>query len=146
MINICISLNRKNTRIFVLLMLFCVVGVLALFSAFIAQSYNAKTNEQRVEFIESLGISVISAPVEAKNVTIPQEFGDVYNNYNELQKSAGFNLELYKGCSVTVYTYKVTDSVDDLLVHLIVSQNTVIGGDICSAALGSQMMPLKNME
>ncbi|MCC8016625.1 MAG: DUF4830 domain-containing protein, partial [Clostridiales bacterium] len=32
-----------------------------------------------------------------KSITIPQEFNDAYNDYNEIQKNQGFDLEKYKG-------------------------------------------------
>ena len=46
-----------------------------------------------------------------KTVTIPDEFGEVYERYNELQKRQGFDLYRYRSREAVVYTFPVA-SVD----------------------------------
>ena len=142
MLNITVSLNSKNRKIFCLLCAFCAVAAIYLFCGGFLVSQNGKTNEKRVEYISSVGISVASAPSEVKTVNIPLEFDDVYICYNSVQKKAGFDLLPFAGKQVTLYTYPLlkNDYVAD--VHLIVFKGEIIGGDICGRALGSEMLPL----
>lgn len=107
---------------------------------------NAKTNAQRVSFIKSLGLLPDDNNCENKSVVIPDDFSDVYENYNEVQKSAGYDLSAYKGAKVTVYTYPVgrikQDNTDEYYVNLMVYKGRVIGGDISSRNFYGEMLPL----
>ena len=65
-----------------------------------------------------------------------------------MQKSAGYDLSLYKGCQVTIYTYQINpvqNSAGESVVNLMVYNNKIIGGDISSTALGGYMLPLKQV-
>ena len=80
-----------------------------------------------------------------KQVKIPEEFNDVYSRYNEIQKSQGFDLEQYKGQEVTVYTYSITnyqgyENRDCIYANLLVCNNTLIGGDVCSTSASDGFM------
>ncbi len=110
------------------------------------QDANASTNAQRLRFVENIGCSVISDKPYVKTVTIPEVFSDVYVNYNSLQKSAGYDLTLYKGCEVTVYAYSINPPENysgECVCNLVVYNDRVIGGDISSVALGGFMLPIK---
>ena len=110
---------------------------------------NAKTNADRLIFIKDLGYTVLTDKPTSKTVTIPEVFYDVYGNYNTLQRSAGYDLSLYKGCEVTIYAYKISPPKSysgECSANLIVYNERVIGGDISSAALGGFMLPLKREE
>lgn len=80
-----------------------------------------------------------------KTVTIPLVWGDVYENYNKLQKSQGYDLSLFKGITVTQYTYEVTNYPTDevVLVHLLVYDGVIIGADVMSTAANGFMQGLK---
>jgi hypothetical protein len=97
---------------------------------------NVKTNSDRVAFIESYGWSVDAAPIDSAEVVIPELFDEVFNKYNEIQKSEGLDLSKYKGKSVRKYTYTVKNCDFDGTVYanLLVYKNKVIGGDICTAS------------
>ncbi len=108
---------------------------------------NAKTNADRLLFIKGLGYTVLSDEPTAKTVNIPEVFYDVYNNYNTLQQSAGYDLSLYKGCEVTIYTYSINPPSDysgECVINIIVYNDRVIGGDVSSSALGGFMLPINN--
>ncbi len=110
---------------------------------------NADTNAKRVEFIKSLGITVDDETASSKDTIIPESFSDVYNNYNKIQKSAGYDLSAYKGCGVTIFTYSISPPEGysgTCAAHLIVYKGRVIGGDISSAELGGFMLPLRKIE
>ncbi|MBQ8267463.1 MAG: DUF4830 domain-containing protein [Clostridia bacterium] len=107
---------------------------------------NAKTNADRLIFIKNSGYTVLSNEPSVKTVNIPEIFSDVYNNYNALQLSAEYDLSLYKGCEVTIYTYKINppdDYTGECVVNIIVYNDRIIGGDVSSSALGGFMLPLK---
>lgn len=144
MINVTVSLNKFNKKIFFVLFAFCVVSSLYLFASALNTRVNAETNEQRTEYIASLGFCVVSAPSEVKTVTVPYRFDGVYEDYNKLQRAVGFDLMQYRGKNVTVYTYPFADKSLNADVHLMVYDGVLIGGDICGRELGSPMYPLSN--
>lgn len=96
---------------------------------------------ERIDFLESIGVKVDADSLYEEEIKIPTNFSDVYKQYNNLQKSAGFNLEEYKGITVTKYSYKVLDA-DNLFVNMLCYKGRVIGGDISSTVLGGEIWPL----
>ena len=74
-----------------------------------------------------------------KTVTIPMEFGKVYENYNKLQLSGDFDLRDYKGKEVQVYTYNCDG---DKVINLMIYKGRLIGGDISEARLNGSMKAL----
>mgnify|MGYP002529587364 CR=1 FL=1 len=93
-----------------------------------------KSPEQVVQFLENLGYKVDSRPVEQQDVVIPEQFDSVYEEYNNVQRSQGLNLQKYKGKTATKYTYLVTnyDYQGTVLATVLVYKNKIIGGDVCS--------------
>lgn len=126
-------------------LLICVGFICFEIEAVTNKPQDAKTNAQRLSFIKKLGYVTLSNEPSSKRVNIPDVFYDVYNNYNSLQQKAGYDLSLYKGCDVIIYTYKIkppSDSTDECVINLIVYKDQIIGGDISSTALGGFMLPL----
>ena len=102
-------------------------------------------NDGRVQFLASLGWEVSSSPTESGQVRIPQEQNDVFIRYNELQKSAGYDLSQYAGKTVMRYVYKVNnfpDATKPVYATLLIYKNQVIGGDITNTAVGGTMQAL----
>lgn len=102
----------------------------------------AETNEQRIAFLEYFGWEVASEPTEVAEMTIPETFDDVYQNYNALQKEQGMDLEEYKGKTVQRYVYSVInypDGQNNVYAHLLVCEQVIIGGDISSTELDGFM-------
>ncbi len=107
---------------------------------------DAKTNSDRLIFVKKLGYTVLSSEPTKKTVVIPEVFYDVYETYNTLQQTSGYDLSLYKGCEVIIYTYTIkppSSYTGECVINLIVYNDKVIGGDISSVALGGFMLPLK---
>ncbi len=105
-----------------------------------------KNNEQRVEYLNSLGWEIDPKPIEEQAIIIPRSFTDVYMEYNDLQISQGFDLSKYGGCEATRYTYKVTNHPDDaknVVADIIIYRNRVIAGDVQSALLDGFMHGLE---
>ena len=110
----------------------------------VMSSVTLETNDQREENLTSLGWE-FKTNCDEKQVQIPSEFNDVYTRYNEIQKSQGFDLEPYKGQEVTVYTYNITnyagyENRDCIYANLIVCNNMLIGGDVCSTSVSDGFM------
>ena len=66
------------------------------------------TNEQRVALLNRCGWQVESEPVGSREVQIPQEFDEVYEQYNAIQQAQGLDLAPYRGKRATLYTYALT--------------------------------------
>jgi hypothetical protein len=51
-----------------------------------------------------------------------------------VQKEQGFDLEKYKGKTVTLYTYNITnyENEDNIIADLIVCDDLLIGADLCN--------------
>ena len=50
-------------------------------------SIQAGENEQRIDFLKQFGWEVEQEPVSIEEIVIPQQFNQVYERYNELQKN-----------------------------------------------------------
>lgn len=103
-----------------------------------------KTTEGRCAYLASLGYETEEGSEREQTVKLPKEFGEVMEQYNLLQRSAGFDLEKYAGKSCTQYTYTVTNAglSATATAVLYVRGGTLIGGDIHSASLDGSLLPL----
>ncbi|MBQ4154866.1 MAG: DUF4830 domain-containing protein [Clostridia bacterium] len=107
------------------------------------------THNERINFLSKMGYSADIKNEEQKSeIFIPAEFSSVYNNYNSLQKSAGYDLLPFAGKKATLYSVKLEDKTrDDLYAHIIVYEGNIIGGDISALSVDDGfMLPLKNGE
>ncbi len=104
-------------------------------------SIDGSTNAARTKYLEGLGYIAEQSGITSKNIIIPKEFGEVYDEYNKLQKKAGFNLSHHKGEEATVFTYRLSGE-NGKEAHLIVEDGCIIGGDIASIKLDGEMIPL----
>ena len=134
-----ITLTKK--RLFIILCA-ALSGLLIItqFFSVKAEAITLSTNAQRVEFIESLGVTLENDEFNEKTVVIPEEFSDVYLRYNNLQKQAGFDLNGYRGKQIAVYTYRTNDGK---CVNLMIYKERLIGGDISEVNVGGNMTSLK---
>lgn len=95
------------------------------------------------DFLAQFSIEVDEATEQSVNITIPSEFNSVYENYNALQQSQGLDLTDYKGKEATIYTYDVTNSsTDDVKCHLVICENRIVAGDLCTSSLDGTMTAL----
>ena len=94
-------------------------------------------NDGRVQFLKDFGWDVSTSPVESSQVRIPKEQTPVYERYNALQKSQGYDLSQYAGKTVMRYVYKVNNcpgATEPVYATVLVYKNQVIGGDITDTA------------
>ena len=106
----------------------------------------AETEEQRTAYLQSIGWQLAEAQPEAREITIPAEFDDVYRSYNELQKEQGFDLSTFKGKQAMRYTYMLSnypDHPEGIQANLLVCEGKLIGGDVCSVEMNGFMHGLR---
>ena len=103
------------------------------------------SNDGRVQFLQALGWEISQSPAESGQVRIPQEQNQVFGRYNDLQKSAGYDLSQYAGKTVMRYVYKVNNfpgATEPVYATLLIYKNQVIGGDITNTAANGTMQAL----
>lgn len=94
---------------------------------------NLSTNDGRVAYLMGYGWEVASSPVETQQVRIPTELSEVYERYNSLQISQGFDLRDYAGKTATRYVYQIDNypnATEPVYATLLIYKDRVIGADI----------------
>ena len=128
-----------------------IIGLIALLgegagSAATSASTAVSTNDDRVKFLTDLGWEVTTSPAETSQVRIPQEQSEVFDRYNALQKSQGYDLSAYAGKNVMRYVYKIENypgATEPVYATLLICKNQIIGGDITDTAANGMIQPLK---
>lgn len=136
--------NRKKA-------LFVILGCALLLCATIlavaeGSGTKCRTNAERVAFLAALGWEVDAQPVSVTQVTIPLEFSDVYEKFNELQIEQGYDLTEHQGERATIYAYRVKNYVGyegAVVAELYISGDRIVGGDIHSLSLDGFMHALR---
>lgn len=91
------------------------------------------SNEGRVRFLTGFGWEVASSPTQSGQVKIPEAGSEVFDRYNALQKSQGYDLSQYAGKTVMRYVYKIKNypgATDPVYATLLIYKDQVIGGDV----------------
>lgn len=102
-----------------------------------AAATNVSDNDSRIAFLQGFGWQVSTSPVSSGQVKIPDAQSAVYQRYNELQKSQGYDLTQYAGQTVMRYVYKITNypgATDPVYATVLVFQGQIIGGDVTNTA------------
>ena len=105
-------------------------------------------NEGRIAFLQNLGWEVNASPVESGQVRIPKDQKPIFSRYNELQKSAGYDLAQYADKTVMRYVYQVNNlpgATEPVYATILVYKDQVIGGDITDTAAQGAMRPLSKL-
>ena len=106
-------------------------------------------NDARVKFLVDFGWDVSTSPVESSQVKIPEETTEVFDRYNALQKSQGYDLSQYAGKNVMRYVYQINNypaATEPVYATLLVYKNQIIGGDVTDTAAKGQIRPFKMPE
>ncbi len=106
-------------------------------------------NDSRVQFLQDMGWDVTTSPAESGQVRIPDTSSQVYERYNALQKSQGYDLNQYAGKTVMRYVYRINnfpDATDPVYATILVYKNQIIGGDVTNtgphgSVQGFKMLP-----
>lgn len=145
-------LKRKNILITAAVIIGLIIIMIIAFSgkgnstpkenAILEADLIGSSNEERIEFLKKMGYEPSPTEIEMRDVVIPFEFNDVYENYNTLQKQQGFDLKKYSGCRVTRYCYEIKnyEGYDKTVyANLLIYEGKIIGGDISAAELDGFM-------
>lgn len=103
-------------------------------------------NDARVKFLTDLGWEVTTSPAESSQVRIPENATEVFDRYNQLQKSQGYDLTQYAGKSIMRYVYKINNfpgATEPVYATLLVYKNQIIGGDVTNTAAGGKVQGFK---
>ena len=146
------KLDRKKIAFAVVMAALVIIGIILLIGAFSGARdaepktvTSARTEKNRVAYIAQCGWEVETPALSSQTVIIPRSFSQVFEQYNELQKTQGFDLSRYCGMEVEAYTYKVKgdQSGDDVVAQMYVLNGEVIGGDVHSTSLDGFMVGIK---
>lgn len=119
--------------------------VIALFSGGAqptSASGNVTGNDDRLQFLAAFGWEVAVSPVESGQVRVPEGSSQVFDRYNELQKTMGYDLSEYAGKTVMRYVYQVKNypgATAEVFATLLISNNQIIGGDITDTSANGKV-------
>ena len=103
-------------------------------------SLKCDKDDELCTFLEQFGLLPVKIADNCE-VVIPTEFNQTYEQYNELQKEIGLDLEKFKGKSVQKVTYELKNSKTKYAV-LLIYKGKVIGGHLTNGEYGSENLPL----
>jgi len=140
-------ITKKSLRIAGLVLLAVILLVLFLFFAnknlqssdndwLLAGYPDGTTPAQQQTFLRGYGWEVDPAPLAVRDIVIPSEFDDVYEEYNQIQRTQGFDLCEFKEETVSLITYNVINyqgAATQVTASLLVCRGKIIGGDISSS-------------
>ena len=110
---------------------------------------NLTTNEERVDYLQSLGWEVEPEPIETLQFLLPEKLEEPYLSYNALQLGQGFDLGSCCGKQVARYTYAVTnypERAEGVQANLYICEEIPVAGDICSSGVNGFQAPLIQTE
>ena len=94
-------------------------------------------NDSRVQFLKDFGWQVTETPVQSGQVKIPAASSEIFDRYNALQKSQGYDLSQYAGKTVMRYVYRIDNfpgATEPVYATILVYKNQIIGGDVTNTA------------
>ena len=139
------KVDKKKIAIVVAGIVVLIVGLVLLFggkddtptAATATTAVSVVGNDDRVRFLNGFGWEVTTSPTESSQVRIPEKPTEVFDRYNDLQKSQGYDLSRYAGQTVMRYVYKVNNypgATEPVYATVLISKNQVIGGDVTHTA------------
>ena len=144
------KVNKKKIAIILAAALVLIVGLILLFGGKEETqptvSVNAGSNEGRIAFLESFGWKVAASPTESGQVRIPSKTSEVFERYNALQKSQGYDLSAYAGKTVMRYVYQINNfpnATAPVYATVLIYKNQVIGGDVTNTAANGSIRSFK---
>ena len=106
----------------------------------------ATNNDARVKFLKDFGWEIASSPVESSQVRIPDKTTEVFDRYNQLQKSQGYDLSELAGKNAMRYVYKINNypgATDPVYATVLVYKNSIVGGDVTDTSAKGKVQGFK---
>ena len=130
------KVNKKKIAMILIAIIIVIAGLIMLLGKQDTEptiSTGVSNNDARIAFLKEFGWDVTTSPTESGQVRIPTEQNEVFQRYNTLQKSQGYDLSAYAGKTVMRYVYKINNypgATEPVYATLLIYKNQVIGGDI----------------
>lgn len=102
--------------------------------------------DSRVRFLKGFGWEVRDTPKESNQVKVPDKSSTIFERYNALQLSQGYDLSDYAGKKVMRYVYEITNypnATQPVYATLLIYKNQIIGGDITDTAVKGKIHGFK---
>ena len=103
-------------------------------------------NDARVKFLKDFGWEIENSPVESSQVRIPEQVTEVFDRYNQLQKSQGYDLSKLAGKNAMRYVYKVSNypgTTDPVYATVLVYKQQIVGGDVTDTSAKGKVQGFK---
>ena len=109
------------------------------------KKYSLEVNgeDDCIKFLEQFGYTADEL-YDARSIVLPPEFEGVYIDYNDLQKSQGFDLGSCLGEKAEQYTYSLKDSSD--FATVVACNGKVVAAHLSSMLYGVPLYPLINID
>jgi len=138
-----ILIKQQGIKFYLPIILIGVVCIL-LISLFIASRIVGSAERtgitcaaEAASYLSEFGWECSGEPSSVRTVEIPDEFTESYRNYNQLQKTQGFDLTGYRSKTAVMYTFRVLNhpSGSTVFGNVLVYGDRVIAGDLVSYAI-----------
>ena len=134
------KVDKKKILIAIAAIVAVIIGLIALLGGGDTQTAAPALtgNDGRVAFLKDFGWVVATSPTESSQVRIPTQDSEVFQRYNALQKSQGYDLSQFAGKTVMRYVYKIENypgATDPVYATLLVYKDQIIGGDVTNTAV-----------
>ena len=91
-------------------------------------------------FLAERGWTVDPLSCECAESVIPERFGEVYRQYNELQRSQGFDLTPYRGRRAVRFTFALAENpfpeeAGPVHANVLFVEDTIAAADICAVGI-----------
>ena len=126
-----------------------IIGLILLLGGNDVQTTSAPAvsdNDARVKFLKDFGWDVTTTPTESGQVRIPEDKSEVFDRYNQLQKSQGYDLTEYAGKKAMRYVYQINNypgATEPVYATVLVHKNRIIGGDITNTSPDGKVQGFK---
>ncbi|MBQ4170638.1 MAG: DUF4830 domain-containing protein [Ruminococcus sp.] len=106
-----------------------------------ASGASVKNEQAAADYLRAVG-EEDAAQLSCERITIPEQFDEVYEEYNGMQRQSGFDLSEYKGKDSLRFTFALTRH-DASYAVLLVRDCAVIGGHYSNGEYGGEYLPLE---
>ena len=102
-------------------------------------------------FLSGCGWEADPLSCQCAEVAVPEQFGEVYRQYNELQRSQGFDLTPYRGQKAVRFTFPLEDypapkEAGPVYANVLFVGDTIAAADICAVGARGFIRPVRSSE
>ena len=141
--------NMKKTIILLVAVAAIIIAMIMAVGGSDAQTTSAPAltgNDARVKFLKDFGWEIENSPVESSQVRIPEQVTEVFDRYNQLQKSQGYDLSKLADKNAMRYVYKVSNypgATDPVYATLLIYKQQIVGGDVTDTSAKGKVQGFK---